>query len=80
MTNQSTELQNHLLKAQLATLVAKGECEYFTPSFEVQQLLISKYNVEPPLEKIINTLSDLWAESTYVPNSFEYSEDFFEGY
>lgn len=70
---------SQLLKARIATLIAKKECDCYTPLDEVCRLLQEQYIVEPSREKVEEYLTDIWydLESESI---VEIEESFFEGY
>jgi hypothetical protein len=52
-------MNSHLLKARVATLIAKSDCSYETSYEEIQRLLHVKHDVQPPLEDIEDVIVDL---------------------
>jgi hypothetical protein len=67
------------LKAQIATLIAKGKCEYHTPVDIVLQLLREEYNVEPAPETVEGELIEIHLENTW-DEKVNLADDWFQGY
>jgi len=79
LENGSSNFKTGILKAQLSVLLLKNEITYQTPFRKIQQVLISRFNVEYNLSEIEEDLFCLHAE-THYSDIEEQEEDYFDGF